>query len=1098
MDTAPETHLDKLASRMSASENLADGASALSPLSSDSLLSIHYRVLDMMAEGVTVSDEDGIIQYTNAAEDEMFGYGRGELSGLPVGVQNAREVDGAPPLRTAGAWREEQLNRKKDGTFFGTRATISSLEVSGKRYRVCVHEDITERQRSESELRNANESFRALITASPLPIAAFGRDGLITLWNPAAERVFGWTAAEVLGKPLPFIPAEKADEHRSMRERDLMGENFANREVRRHRKDGTPIDITVSTAPMRDDSGQITGIMSVYVDITEQKKQAEEQRHGLEMLRIIERQLMLLVDASATLLASPESEHVLETIIRLAQQFIDAEAYAVWRKNTDAWQLVASAGLSATYERTVLRNAESTREVLSDPLPIEDVETCEFVRHRLPPYREEGIRSMLSIPLHIHGEIGGTIVFYYHSPHTFTDAETRVGGALANLAASALSTAELYGRQTELLHQAEEAERRSRFLAQVGEILASSLDYETTLASVAKLAVPSVADWCSVQVADASGGLRHIAVEHVDPTKVALAHAHIERYPPTEGDLALRALRTGQSVLLPDIPESMLIERARDAEHLTLIRQLGIMSIICAPMMVHGRALGVITFVSSESGKHYGASELEMAEEIARRAAVAVENARLFKDVSESEERFRRLYDSNLVGVAFWHVDGYITAANDAYLRLLGIPPSELESAGRLPWRSFTPEEYRAVVEQIIRECRESGASGTHEMQHFRTDGTRVPVLIAAAFLSSTKDDGVAFVLDITERKRLEQQFRGVAEIAVELSGASGVEEVLRIIESQARSLIGANASSARLSNETAPTDSDSLTVSLKNRTGHSIGSVQLSHKNSGEFSDSDRAILIQLAEMASIAIENISLNSFLVRSNEELRRANEDLNQFAYSASHDLQEPLRMIAIYTQLLSRKCGSQLDSEAHKFVRYTVDGAQRMEMLLRDLLAYTQAVNIRGIPDRLTESHGALQSALANLQSVIADTNADIRVTDLPNVRAYDVHLVQLFQNLIGNALKYRAAASPVIDVSASWDTRRSMWLFSMRDNGMGIDPKYHQQVFGLFKRLHARDEYPGTGIGLAICQKVVERYGGEIWVESDLGQGATFLFTLPG
>jgi signal transduction histidine kinase len=402
------------------------------------------------------------------------------------------------------------------------------------------------------------------------------------------------------------------------------------------------------------------------------------------------------------------------------------------------------------------------------------------------------------------------------------------------------------------------------------------------------------------------------------------------------------------------------------------------------------------------------------------------------------------------------------------------------------------------VGEQMMRECRESGASGTYEMQYFRTDGTRVPVLIAAAFLSSAKDDGVAFVLDITERKRLEQQFRGVAEAAVELSGANALEEVLRIIESQARSLIGANASSARLSNETAPTDCDSLAVSLKDRTGHTIGSVQLSQKSSGEFSDSDRAILIQLAEMASIAIENISLNSFLVRSNEELRRANEDLNQFAYSASHDLQEPLRMIAIYTQLLSRRCGPQLDSEAHKFVRYTVDGAQRMEMLLRDLLAYTQAVNIRGLPDRLTESHGALQSAIANLQSVIADTNADIRISDLPQVRAYDVHLIQLFQNLIGNALKYRGAASPVIHVSANWDTTRSMWLFSIRDNGMGIDPKYHQQVFGLFKRLHARDEYPGTGIGLAICQKVVERYGGEIWVESGIGQGALFLFTLPG
>ena len=203
------------------------------------------------------------------------------------------------------------------------------------------------------------------------------------------------------------------------------------------------------------------------------------------------------------------------------------------------------------------------------------------------------------------------------------------------------------------------------------------------------------------------------------------------------------------------------------------------------------------------------------------------------------------------------------------------------------------------------------------------------------------------------------------------------------------------------------------------------------------------------------------------------------------------------MIAIYTQLLYRKCGAQLDPEAHKFVRYTVDGAQRMEMLLRDLLAYTQAVNIRGVPDRPTESNGALQSALANLQSVIADTNAVIRVTDLPKVRVYDAHLVQLFQNLIGNALKYRGAASPVIHVSANWDATRNMWLFRIRDNGMGIDPKYHQQVFGLFKRLHARDEYPGTGIGLAICQKIVERYGGEIWVDSAVGQGSTFLFTLP-
>ena len=194
-------------------------------------------------------------------------------------------------------------------------------------------------------------------------------------------------------------------------------------------------------------------------------------------------------------------------------------------------------------------------------------------------------------------------------PHTFTDAETRVAGALGNLAASALGTAELYGRQAELLQKAEEAERRSGFLAEVGEILASSLDYETTLASVAKLAVPSVRRLvqCSMLRMDPTG-LRHIAVEHVDPTKVALAHAYIERYPPAEGELALMALRTGQSVLIPGY--SGVYARSSVPAMPSTWRSFensGVISAICAPMLVRGRTLGVITFVSSESGKHYGA-----------------------------------------------------------------------------------------------------------------------------------------------------------------------------------------------------------------------------------------------------------------------------------------------------------------------------------------------------------------------------------------------------------------------------------------------------------------------------------------------------------
>jgi light-regulated signal transduction histidine kinase (bacteriophytochrome) len=267
--------------------------------------------------------------------------------------------------------------------------------------------------------------------------------------------------------------------------------------------------------------------------------------------------------------------------------------------------------------------------------------------------------------------------------------------------------------------------------------------------------------------------------------------------------------------------------------------------------------------------------------------------------------------------------------------------------------------------------------------------------------------------------------------------------------------------------------------------------------KRSGEFTESDRAILLQLAETASIAIENTELTASLLRSNEDLRCANEDLNQFAYSASHDLQEPLRMIAIYTQLLSRRSGPLLDEEAHTFMGYTLDGTRRLEALLRDLLAYTQAVNIRGLPDQYADASVALDKALANLQTAIDGTNATIRRETLPPVRAFEVHLVQLFQNLVGNALKYRGPEEPVIEIEAHRDADGKFLLFSVRDNGIGIPREYHTQVFGLFKRLYGAHEYPGTGIGLAICQRVVERYGGRIWVDSEMGRGSTFFFTLP-
>ena len=224
-----------------------------------------------------------------------------------------------------------------------------------------------------------------------------------------------------------------------------------------------------------------------------------------------------------------------------------------------------------------------------------------------------------------------------------------------------------------------------------------------------------------------------------------------------------------------------------------------------------------------------------------------------------------------------------------------------------------------------------------------------------------------------------------------------------------------------------------------------------------------------------------------------ELERSNEELQQFAYVASHDLQEPLRMVSSYTQLLVRRYGDRLDGDAKEFMDFIVDGAARMKQLIEDLLAYSR-VGTRGRSLEPTESLAALDKALVNLRIAQEASGAAVTHDPMPKVVADPGQLTQLFQNLIGNAMKFRGAAAPRIHVGA--ETREHVWVFTVKDNGIGLDTQYADRIFMMFQRLHNKTEYPGTGIGLAICKKIVERHGGRIWVDSRPGQGSTFGFTI--
>ena len=293
------------------------------------------------------------------------------------------------------------------------------------------------------------------------------------------------------------------------------------------------------------------------------------------------------------------------------------------------------------------------------------------------------------------------------------------------------------------------------------------------------------------------------------------------------------------------------------------------------------------------------------------------------------------------------------------------------------------------------------------------------------------------------------------------------------------------------------------LAAPVLSRTGEVLGGLFFGHSCPGRFTENQEAILLGIASQAGIAMDNARLfqqaewaQLELKRSNEELQRVNQDLETFAYSASHDLQEPLRTIALCSQMLDRRIGGSLPSEDASFLKTVITSARRMTTLVQDLLAYTKATkHPEGRPPSIDPAP-VLASTLDVLRGPIEAANATITSEKLPLVSVHESRLSQLFQNLISNALKYRSDETPRINICA--EDRDGWCVFSVTDNGIGIEMEFAKQIFQIFKRLHLRDEYEGSGMGLAVCQRIVEQYGGRIWLEkSAVGKGSTFCFTVP-
>jgi PAS domain S-box-containing protein len=457
-----------------------------------------------------------------------------------------------------------------------------------------------------------------------------------------------------------------------------------------------------------------------------------------------------------------------------------------------------------------------------------------------------------------------------------------------------------------------------------------------------------------------------------------------------------------------------------------------------------------------------------------------------------SEEKFRRLFETAQDGILLLDAaTGTITEANPFLEKMLGYPRSEL--VGKKIWE-IGPLKDVLTSQEAFRELQQKEYIRYESLPLETRDGQRCDVeFVSNVYLVAGQKIIQCNIRDITIRRQTEEEISLLAKFPSENPNL-----VMRL-DREGR-ILYANAASQGLLDDWGCRLGDCAPQPWQE-----IACKALAERKNLSIVTSCGQQIIDMSVAPIVEADYVNLygrditelkltEEEMKRKQVELERSNAELEQYAYIASHDLQEPLRMISSYLQLIERRYQGKLDRDADEFIAFAVDGATRMQELIEDLLEYSR-VGRNAKHFQPVESEQALAQALANLEVAIQENKAEVTHDPLPTVVADDSQLTQLFQNLVGNGIKFHNDEEPRVHISVQ--SGPNEWVFSIHDNGIGIDPGYSERIFEMFQRLHSRSKYSGTGIGLAICKKIIERHGGRIWVESQLNNGSTFYFTIP-
>jgi PAS domain S-box-containing protein len=864
--------------------------------------------------------------------------------------------------------------------------------------------------------------------------------------------------------------------------------------------------------------------------------------------------LRSVVEASATLLTSLESDEILPRILDLARQSVAADAYALWLHDEDTgrWRIGLSHGLSEEYiaSSQAAIGGSRSQQVLDEPLVAEDLASEEWL---LPEHRaahaREGTQSLMAVALRDRDRLLGTISFYFHEPHSVSEGERVTAVALANLAAASLASAELYGVQARM------AEER-RLVAEAGQLLASSLDYQTTLRNVAQLVVPQFADWCSIDMVGEDGRLERLTVAHADPEKVKLAEELAKRFPPDPDSSRgpINVVRTGQSELIADVPDELLVEATRgDEELLELLRDLGLRSSMCVPLPVRDRVLGAITFVSSESGRHFGAAELAVAESLGRQAAAAVDNALLFREseraravAEQARERLSVLadassqlastldYEATLANIASllvpryadWYAADMVDEGGFRRIAVFHKDPSKAEWAARSQRvyapiqdepegtsrvvRTGEPVLYHRVSDELLR-------TSTMNAGHYETlkqlgmESAMVVPLTAggrtfgALMLVSADpnrlydEDDLEFALHLGRRAAVAvdnaRLYRAVQERAQAAQVVEHVGDGVLLVDEDGV---------VRLWNPAAERITGVAAAETVGRPAAEIlrpwdSLLPLTTDDAGP--PETRPVEVDGHELW-LSITGVSFPGGAVYAFRDLtaEQAVERLkSDFVATVSHELRTPLAAIYGAALTLRREDVMLAEPQRAGLLEVIAGESDRLARIVNDIL-WASRLESGALPTTIQVCDGSdLARGIVDAARSYVPPNVTLTFEasdDLPPLAADPDKVRQVLSNLVENAVKYSPEGGTVTVTLRPHDDRLR---FTIADEGLGVPPEEQRRIFEKFYRLDPQLSrgVGGTGLGLYISRELVTRMGGRIWVESDGARGSRFVIELP-